>query len=70
MNINDLKAEIARNGLSIAKLADMVGMDKVTLYSRVKGETAFKQPEIAAIAQALNLSEEEIIRIFFSDCVS
>ena len=70
MNINDLKAEIARNSLTIPKLAEMIGLDKKTLYSRISGETAFKQPEIAAISQILNLSEESIIRIFFAECVS
>ena len=70
MNVNDLKAEIARNNLTVPKLAEMMGLDKKTLYSRISGETAFKQPEIAAISQILNLSEESIIRIFFADCVS
>lgn len=70
MNINDLKAEIARNNLTIPKLAEIIGLDKKTLYSRMNGESAFKQPEIAAISQTLNLSEESIIRIFFTDCVS
>ena len=70
MNINDLKAEIARNSLTVPKLAEMIGLDKKTLYSRLSGETAFKQPEIAAISQILNLSEESIIRIFFAECVS
>ena len=70
MNINDLKAEIARNNLTIPKLAEIIGLDKKTLYSRMNCESAFKQPEIAAISQTLNLSEESIIRIFFTDCVS
>lgn len=70
MNVNDLKAEIARNNLTVPKLAEMMGLDKKTLYSRISGETAFKQPEIAAISQILKLSEESIIRIFFADCVS
>lgn len=70
MNINDLNAEIARCGLSIPKLADLIGLDKKTLYSRVKGETAFKQPEIAKISQVLHLSQDKILSIFFADSVS
>ncbi|WP_294408393.1 helix-turn-helix transcriptional regulator [uncultured Ruminococcus sp.] len=70
MNINDLNAEIARCGLTIPKLAERVGMDKKTLYSRMKGETAFKQPEIASISKILNLSQDKILSIFFADSVS
>ena len=70
MNINDLNAEIARCGLSIPKLANLIELDKKTLYSRIKGETAFKQPEIVKISQALNLSQDKILSIFFADAVS
>lgn len=70
MNINDLNAEIARCGLTIPKLAESIGMDKKTLYSRMKGETSFKQPEIAKISQILHLTQDKILNIFFADTVS
>lgn len=70
MNINDLNAEIARCGLTIPKLAEIIRMDKKTLYSRMKGETAFKQTEIVSISKALNLSQDKILSIFFADTVS
>ena len=60
MNINDLNAEIARCGLTIPKLAELIGLDKKTLYSRMKGETAFKQPEIANISKAFLKKESNI----------
>ncbi len=70
MNINDLKAEIARKNLSIPKLADLINVDKKTLYSRINGEKSFKQEEISAIAKVLELSSEQIMFIFFADAVS
>ena len=70
MNINDLNAEIARCDLSIPKLAELIGLDKKTLYSRIKGETSFKQPEIAKISQVRHLSQDKILAIFFADTVS
>lgn len=70
MNINDLKAEIARNNLSIPKLAELIDIDKKTLYSRMNGETNFKQEEISAIAKVLNLTSDKIMFIFFADVVS
>lgn len=45
-------------------------MDKKTLYSRMNGETSFKQKEIVEISHALSLTEEKIMHIFFADLVS
>lgn len=70
MNKNELNAEIARNGLTIPRLAELIKMDKKTLYSRIKGETSFKQSEIAAISAVLKLSGQRILEIFFSEEVA
>ncbi|MBR1382315.1 MAG: helix-turn-helix transcriptional regulator [Ruminococcus sp.] len=70
MNILNLKAEMARCDLTIPKLAELIGMDKKTLYSRFNGETEFKQTEIVKISQELNLCEEQILNIFLADAVS
>lgn len=70
MNVNDLNAEIARCGLNVPKLAELIEMDKKTLYSRMKGTTSFKQPEIARISKVLKLTPEKILSIFFADAVS
>ena len=70
MNKNELNAEIARNGLTIPRLAELIKMDKKTLYSRIKGETSFRQSEIAAISTVLKLSGQRILEIFFSDEVA
>ena len=43
MNIDDLNAEIARKGLTKPQLAERLGVSKKCLYSRLKGETSFKQ---------------------------
>jgi hypothetical protein len=70
MNMADLKAEIARKNLSIPQLARLVHMDKKTLYSRINGNTDFKQSEIASISKVLELKQNEIMSIFFADMVS
>ena len=70
MNIPDLKAEIARCELTLPKLAELIGIDKKTMYSRINGDTSFKQEEIVRISQTLKLSEDKIISIFFADAVS
>ena len=70
MNIAELNAEMGRNNMSIPKLALELGLSKKTLYSRFKGETTFKQEEIAVISKVLNLSRERIYEIFFAKMVS
>ena len=70
MNTDDLNAEIARNGLTKPKLAKKIGVSKKCLYSRLKGETSFKQEEIQKIASILGLNEEKIMNIFFAELVS
>lgn len=66
MNIDNLNAEIARHRLSIPALAKRIGMSKKTLYSRMREETPFNQKEIVAISNILNLSNEQILNIFFA----
>lgn len=70
MNIQDLKAEIARHDLSIPKLADLIGIDKKTLYSRINEETSFKQDEIIKISTVLKLTDDKTLSIFFAGIVS
>ena len=70
MNIDDLNAEIARKGLTKPLLAERLGVSKKCLYSRLKGETSFKQEEIQKIASILGLDEEKIMNIFFAELVS
>lgn len=70
MNIDDLNAEIARKGFTKPQLAERLGVSKKCLYSRLKGETSFKQEEIQKIASILGLDEEKIMNIFFAELVS
>ncbi|MCR5478265.1 MAG: helix-turn-helix domain-containing protein [Ruminococcus sp.] len=70
MNMPDLKAEIARCELTIPKLAELIGMDKKTMYTRINGETSFKQNEIVKISKVLGLTDDKILSIFFADVVS
>lgn len=66
MNLQELKAEMARQGITNPRLAELIHVSKKTIYSRLKGETCFTQPEIAAIAKVLNLSASQIFFIFFA----
>ena len=70
MKICELKAAMARKNLSIPKLAAIIGINKKTLYTRFSGTTDFSQSEISAIARVLDLSDSDILDIFFAEKVS
>lgn len=70
MNIKELSAELGRQGITIPKLAKLVGIGKKAMYERFKGESQFKQNEILIIKKVLKLSDDRLMEIFFSEDVS
>lgn len=70
MNINELNSELGRKGITIPKLAELVGIGKKAMYERFKGEAQFKQNEILIIKKVLKLSDDRLMEIFFSDEVA
>ena len=70
MNIPELKAALARKNISIPKLAELIGTSKKTMYSRFSGNTDFSQSEISQISGILELSDSDILLIFFNNKVS
>lgn len=71
VNINKLKGKIVENNLTIEKLADLIGIDRSTLYRKFgnKGEN-FTIKEANLIAKALNLTAAEVNSIFFAQIVA
>ena len=70
MNVSELKAAMARKDISIPKLAELVEINKKTMYSRFSGETEFSLSEIKKIAEVLSLTNEDILIIFFTEKVT
>lgn len=69
LNENEFKAEIIRRGMSIPKLAEKTGISKKRIYSKIKRGN-FNQIEILQIKKVLNLTNDELICIFFEEKVS
>lgn len=65
-NTELLKEAIKSSGVSITFLADKCGISRVALYSKIEGDSEFKQSEIAVIKEALHLSQKERDCIFFA----
>lgn len=66
MNSNELRAELARSGLSIPQAADKIGISKKAFYCKLDGPSEFKQSEIKALKKLLSLSDTRISEIFFA----
>lgn len=70
-DIKELRSKMLKKDISVEKLASMTGISKDTLYRRIKnnGED-FTCAEVQAIARALELTEDEIMIIFFAHNVA
>ena len=70
-----LKAKIIINGLQVDQFLEKVNHDEKVLdrnkyYRVLRGEDEFDRKEIQSIATALDLSDEEMLNIFFKEEVS
>ena len=71
VNINKLKGKIVECGMTIPELAQLIGIDKATLYRKMgaNGDN-FTIKEANLISQKLNLSIDEVNAIFFNQIVA
>lgn len=65
LKVNELKAEMARSGLTTKKLAEKLGIHPATLSNKINGKTEFTCDEIMKIGEILHLSQKRIVEIFF-----
>ncbi|MDD2235472.1 MAG: helix-turn-helix transcriptional regulator [Desulfitobacteriaceae bacterium] len=70
MKINELKAEIVRNGLTIEEFSDAAGINRTTLWRRLSKPNEFTLSEIKSMSRTLNLNSDKVMDIFFADKVS
>lgn len=63
---NKLKAKFVENGFTMEQVAQLLGINPVTLYRKMSGDSEFTRNEIAMLKNALNISLEEISNIFFA----
>ena len=66
MNEKEFRAMLARNGETAKDLANALGMAEGTLSAKIRGILDFWRREIMAIKIRYNLSDDEVIRIFFA----
>lgn len=70
MNCPELRASIARVGVSNRKLAETLGISEQAFYNKIQGGSEFKGSEIKKLANILCLSMTEVNSIFFDGNVN
>lgn len=71
VNVNKLKGKIVENGLTINEVADMIGIDRSTLYRKIGNNCdTLSIKEANKIVEVLKLTCEEAVSIFFASNVA
>ena len=71
VNVNLLKAKLVERGLNFTNLAEMIGIDRTTLYRKLKDNGAgLLIGEVNSIVRALKLTVTEATEIFFTQSVA
>ena len=66
MNINKLKGKIVEKNMNVERLAEMIGIDKTTLYRKLNNAEKITIGEAAKIKVALRLNDSEAYDIFLA----
>ncbi|MCC4501923.1 helix-turn-helix domain-containing protein [Limosilactobacillus reuteri] len=65
MKTQKLKGEIVGSGMTLTEFADEVGISRPTFYRKIK-DGSFTIDEAIKMAKKLNLSDHDILYIFFA----
>lgn len=68
-NTELLKAKIDESGYKIHYIAEKCGLTYQGFLNKMNNKTQFTAPEIKTLRILLNLSPEDVERIFFADSV-
>lgn len=66
MNANRLKSKIIEKGLNVAKTAELLNMNKSTLYRKINGFEKFTVADAVQLKEILSLSNSEATEIFLT----
>lgn len=68
-DFNRLKSEIMQSGMTMTAVANKAGIERATLYNRMRGIGEFTASEIVGLTKALRLPVSVRDSIFFSQKV-
>lgn len=61
-----LKSKMVAHGMKTEELADKLGINVLTLYRKLNGESEFTRSEMQNIKSVLKLNKGEMDNIFFA----
>jgi transcriptional regulator with XRE-family HTH domain len=70
MLVNEFKAEVVRNGMTLEEVSKAIGINRSTMSRRLSDPGEFTLSEIKRIKEALKLDGKQVLEIFFSQEVS
>lgn len=71
INIRKLKGKMAENDMTATKLASKIGVNRTTFYRKLSsGGGSFTVEELQNIVEALNMTPNEAMNIFFGTSVA
>ena len=64
MKLEKLKEKIIEKGLDYNSLTEPLGLDYSTIVKKMSGRTKIKLSEISKLRKILNLTDQEVVKIF------
>ena len=64
---NEFRAALARNNLTLEDVAKALNISAPTISRKINGQGDFFRHEIDAIRKLLNLSDDDVLNIFFAE---
>ncbi len=66
VNVCKLKAKLVERGMNVETLADLIGIDRSSMYRKLNNFDKITIGEALRIKEVLNLSDAEAIEIFLN----
>ena len=67
MRRNIFKAMLVERGISIERFAEQINLHTSTLYRKLREPDSFTLRDMRAIKDALDLSDDALVSIFFNE---
>lgn len=69
-DIELLMTKIKQSGMTMVAISEQSGIERATLYNRIRGVGEFTASEIVSLSQVLHLNKPERDRIFLQSNVN
>lgn len=70
VNIALLKYYIELKGMNLTQFAALLGVNRSFIYAKMRKPDSFSRAEIKLIIQKLDLTQDEMLNIFFPDSLT